>query len=242
MAPEGSSSEEEMMRLHRIGVVDALTDCLALVVQEQLAGPALQSIVQQWLAQESTEANLQTGSQANSGSQPGSSVGAQAGPGRGLTLPGGAVATDRQAMLLRRGMREGYTACAEWAAQGLAKDVLAARILRRIFAVWPREPADYQGRYDAYLEKELQNPRASYYASSRVWRMDVDNLRTRVNCAADRSAVIGERPLQRAVKLLHRHPERLAAARTPAAYTGTGSLSANQPSQRSGGTLESGHS
>lgn len=232
MASEGSSSEEEMMRLHRIGVVDALTDCLALVVQEQLAGPALQSIVQQWLTQESTEANLPAGSQP----------GPQAGPGRGLTLPGAAVATDRQALLLRRGMREGYAACAEWAAQGLVKDALAARILRRIFAVWPREPADYQGRYDAYLEKELQNPRASYYASSRVWRMDVDNLRTRVNCADDRDAAIGERPLQRAVKLLHRHPERLAAARTPAPCTGTGSLAAaDQPSQRAGGTLESGH-
>ncbi len=223
MALEGKLREEEMMRLHRIGAVDALTDCLALVVQEQLAGPAVQSIVQQWLAQESTEANSRSSSR--------------------LTLPGGAVATERQAVLLRRGMREGYGACAEWAAQGLARDVLATHILQRIFAVWPREPADYQERYDAYLEKELQNPRGSYYASSRVWRVDVDNLRTRVTCARALDAGIGERPLQRAVKLLHRHPERIAAVRAAAAHTGAGSLAAaQQPSQRAGGTLEVGHS
>jgi hypothetical protein len=225
MAPEEILTEEEMARLHRIGVVDALTDCLALAVQEQLTGPPLQSIVQQWLAQTCAE----TSTPASTGSR--------------LTLPGGAPATERQAVMLRRGMREGYGACAEWAAQGLARDVLATRILRRIFTVWPRTAADYQARYDAYLEKELQHPRACYYASSRVWRTNVDNLRTRVTCAGGQDEAIGQRPLQRAVKLLHRHPERIAAARAAAAHETAGSVAAiKPPAPRIGGTLETGSS
>lgn len=221
MTPTETLSQQEVTRLHRIGVVDALTDCLALVVQEQMAGPAVQDIVQQWLVQ------ARTGPSASSR----------------LTLPGGTAATHLQAILLRKGMCEGYGACAEWAGQRLAQDVLATRILRRIFAVWPREAADYQCRYDAYLEKELQNPRACYYASSRVWRMDVDNLRTRVTCTGGEDGVIGERPLRRAVKLLHRHPERIAAARTVvthgATHGGAGSPAAvKPPSQWAGGTLE----
>lgn len=121
------------------------------------------------------------------------------------------AAAGLQAFPLREGMHEGYAACAEWAAQGLARDALATRILQRIFALWPREAADYQRRYDAYLEKELQHPYAVYYASSRVWMTDVDNLRTRVTCACRQGETIGERLLRRAVKLLHTHPERLAA-------------------------------
>jgi hypothetical protein len=118
-------------------------------------------------------------------------------------------------------MREGYAACADWLAAGLERDALATRLLQRVFAEWPRETADYQRRYDAYLEKELRNPRAIYYASSRVWRTEVDNLRTRVTCPDTQGQVLDERLLRRAVKLLHSHPERLAAG-----STNTGALSA----------------
>src|SRR4051794_37583798 len=76
---------------------------------------------------------------------------------------------------MREGAHDSYLACQRWVAQGLDGNALAALIMQRIFTIWPREVADYQLRYDEFLEKELENPRATYYPSSREWIAAVED-------------------------------------------------------------------
>ena len=118
---------------------------------------------------------------------------------------------------LDAGREDGYRACAEWLAQGPAREALAAQLIEGVFAVWPRDAGDYRWGYDAFLEKELQNPRAPYYSSSHVWITAVDDLRTKVTCAHEQGQVLSHRIVRRAVKLLHMHPEHVAAYLTRAA-------------------------
>ena len=87
---------------------------------------------------------------------------------------------DREGALVREGVHDSYLACRRWVAQGLDGDALAARILQRIFAIWPHDAADYQRRYDEFLEKEFENPRATYYPSSHEWIAAVEDLRDEV--------------------------------------------------------------
>ena len=133
------------------------------------------------------------------------------------------------------GREEGYRACAGWLAQGLAREVLAAQLLEGVFAVWPRDAGDYRWGYDAFLEKELQNPRAPYYASSHVWMTAVDDLRTKVRCAHEQGQVVSHKIVRRAVKLLHMHPEHVAAylmrAAPPAGARGAQSTPAEAPAK-----------
>jgi hypothetical protein len=184
-------TEEEKLRLHRWGTLNALMDCLALLEQAGREGAAMpqaamHQAVQSWLAK-------------TSASQAGASE--QAGASKQAAEAGG---------------QEGYRACAEWLAEGLDRDALAAGLLQGVFAVWPRDAADYQRGYDAFLEKELQNPRAPYYSSSHVWMTAVDDLSTRVTCAGEQGQVLSHRTVRRAVKLLHMHPEHLAPYLAPA--------------------------
>jgi len=179
-------TEEEKLRLHRWGTVEALMDCLALLEQAGREGAALpQAALQQ--AVESSLAET-SGEQASASKQ---------------------ASASRQAM--DAGRHEGYRACAEWLAEGLDRDVLTARLLQGVFAVWPRDAADYQRGYDAFLEKELEHPRALYYSSSHVWMTAVDDLRTKVACAGEQGQVLSHRIVRRAVKLLHMHPEHLTS-------------------------------
>jgi hypothetical protein len=199
-------TEEEQLRLHRWGTVEALMDCLALLEQEgrhtvtavqaDVQNADLQKAVESWLVETSSGSGASAG-QAGSTGQAGSAAAAEA--------------------ALNAGRQEGYGACAEWLAQGLDRSALAARLLQGVFAVWPRDGADYQRGYDAFLEKELQNPRAAYYSSSHVWMTAVDDLRTKVTCAAEQGQVLSHRIVRRAVKLLHMHPEHLAGQLAPAA-------------------------
>jgi hypothetical protein len=200
-------TEEEKLRLHRWGTLNALMDCLALLEQAGREGgampqAAMHQAVESWLAE-------------TSASQPSEG-----------------------------GRHEGYRACAEWLAEGLDRDALAAGLLQEAFAVWPRDAADYQRGYDAFLEKELQNPRAPYYSSSHVWMTAVDDLRTRVTCAGEQGQVLSHRIVRRAVKLLHMHPEHLAPYLAPADPSAGGrqveSTSADAVTKRPGSSLGAG--
>ena len=135
-------NEEHKARSH-CGLVDALVDCLALLVQDGLRGAGMQRALQQRVA---------------------------AATSAGVAALG---ATARRPLRHRtarwaRARLEGYLACQHWLAQGLDGETLAARIVRRIFAIWPCEAADYQRRYDEFLEKELEDPRRAPTISARV--------------------------------------------------------------------------
>ena len=157
-------NEEHKARLHRAGLVDALMDCLALLVQEGLRGAGMQCALQQRVAAAT-------------------SAGAVS----------GAATFATQDRPVGEGALEGYLACQQWLAQGLDGETLAARIVRRIFAIWPCEAADYQRRYDEFLEKELENPRGTYYLSSSEWMAAVEGLRNEVVRARNRASCRAKR-------------------------------------------------
>ena len=113
----------------------------------------------------------------------------------------GALAA-REGALVREGAHDGYLACRHWVAQGLAGEALAARILQRIFTIWPRAAADYQSRYDEFLEKELENPRATYYLSSHEWMAAVEALRDDVMYGRDLDQPPTPKLVRRCLKLL----------------------------------------
>ncbi len=110
-----------------------------------------------------------------------------------------------ESALVREGAHDSYLACRHWVAQGLDGDALAARIVQRIFTIWPREAADYQLRYDEFLEKELENPRATYYLSSREWMAAVEALREEVMRARDLNQPPTPKLLRRCLTLLLTH-------------------------------------
>ncbi len=169
-------NEEHKARLHRAGLVDALMDCLALLVQEGLRGAGMQCALQQRVAAAT-------------------SAGAVS----------GAATFATQDRPVGEGALEGYLACQQWLAQGLDGETLAARIVRRIFAIWPCEAADYQRRYDEFLEKELENPRGTYYLSSSEWMAAVEGLRNEVVRARELGQLPSETEVRRCLKLLLTH-------------------------------------
>jgi hypothetical protein len=127
----------------------------------------------------------------------------------------GAVA--REGAFVREGAHDSYLACRHWVAQGLDGDALAARIVQRIFTIWPRAAADYQLRYDEFLEKELENPRATYYLSSREWMAAVEALREEVMRARDLNQAPTPKLLRRCLMLLlTRTPHPITNANLPA--------------------------
>lgn len=127
---------------------------------------------------------------------------------------GGSV---REDALVLEGAHDSYLACRHWVAQGLDGDALAARIVQRIFTIWPREAADYQLRYDEFLEKELENPRATYYLSSREWMAAVEALREEVMRARDLNQPLTPKLLRRCLTLLLTHtPQALTNVNLPA--------------------------
>jgi hypothetical protein len=101
---------------------------------------------------------------------------------------------------------ESYLACQRWLAQGLEGERLAEQIMQSIFASWPCEVADYQRRYDAFLEKELENPHAAYYPSSCEWMAAVDDLRDEVVRSRELGRLPSEKLVCRCIKLLHTQP------------------------------------
>ena len=122
----------------------------------------------------------------------------------------------REGALVREGAHDGYLACRHWLAQGLDGEALAARIVQRIFTIWPREAADYQLRYDEFLEKELENPRATYYLSSHEWMAAVEALRDDVMRARDLNQPATPKLVRRCLKLLLTHtPQPVTNANLP---------------------------
>jgi hypothetical protein len=105
------------------------------------------------------------------------------------------------------GVLESYLACQRWLAQGLEGERLAGQIMQGIFAFWPCEVADYQRRYDAFLEKELENPRAAYYPSSYEWMAAVEDLRDEVVRSRELGRLPSEKLVRRCIKLLHTQPQ-----------------------------------
>ncbi len=182
--------EEKKARLRREGMVDALVDCLALIEQDNL-----HRTIQARVADTANSGDLAHGGAGREGGGAGREGG---GAGRE-----GAVA--REGALVREGAHDGYLACRQWLAQGLDGEALAGRILQRIFTIWPREAADYQVRYDEFLEKELENPRATYYLSSREWMAAVEALRDDVMHARDLNLPPDPKLLRRCLKLLLTH-------------------------------------
>lgn len=117
----------------------------------------------------------------------------------------------REGALVCEGAHDSYLACRHWVAQGLDGDALATRIVQRIFTIWPRAAADYQLRYDEFLEKELENPRATYYLSSREWMAAVEALRDDVMRARDLNQPPTPKLVHRCLKLLLTHTPQPAA-------------------------------
>ena len=171
-------TEEKQARLRRDGMVDALVDCLALLDQD-----SLQRAIQGRVAE--------TGSAGSSARE-------------GDMVREGAFVREG-ALVAREGAHDGYLACRHWLAQGLDGEALAARILQRIFTIWPREAADYQLRYDEFLEKELENPRATYYLSSHEWMAAVEALRDDVMRGRDLNQPATPKLVHRCLKLLLTH-------------------------------------
>jgi hypothetical protein len=211
---DSNYTEEHKARLHRAGLVDARVDCVALLVQEGLHGAGMQRALQQ-------RAAAATGAG-------GGNIGGNAG-GNGAAI---VASQDRP---LGEGALEGYLACQQWLAQGLDGETLAARIVRRIFAIWPCEAADYQRRYDEFLEKELENPRGTYYLSSSEWMAAVEELRNEVGRARELGQLPSEKAVRRCLKLLLTHSPQPAGAATGTATTLPAGLGGDAVSRQQAG-------
>jgi len=182
-------SEEKQARLRREGMVDALVDCLALLEQG-----SLHRAIQARVADTANPEDLHEGALVREGE------------------------LMRQDVLVREGEHDSYLACRHWVAQGIDGAALAARIVQHIFTIWPREAADYQLRYDEFLEKELENPRATYYLSSREWMAAVEAVREEVMRARDLNQPPTPKLVHRCLKLLITHtPKPAAGAGLPVA-------------------------
>lgn len=170
-----SMEEARQERLRRAGMVDGLMDCLFLLVENGLRTADLRQALQQWVAPLDVAGNPATPHVACWGAPE---------------------------HLVEEGMRDSYAACQQWLSQEMKGKDLAAQIVLRTFVIWPHEAADSQRRYDAFLEKALENPQGDYYPSSSEWIAAVDDLRDEVTRADAAGQAPDARLVERCLALL----------------------------------------